>query len=1148
MLPFGSLIRRHRYIIACLVAIPFLFYFRHTSGQPSVSTSKYRTGGLGTNTWDDSDWVDDSLVGNRFADHTAGGGGKWLPWTKPGRSILVTGGAGSLGHAIIPKLLNQGYIVHVADFVPQPVTLPKDVLYHRVDIRTSALGEILEHTQYDGVLHFAGVSLEGWCLSKPEECTKVNVGGTKNLMEAIEVQSRKAAGSSGAWTRGVTVPWIVYASSTEVYGNPDKGTIEESSATNPESSIGKTSLAAEELVRDAFDRSRRGKLAGEHKQRDDDEDADADDDSEGGSTVLRGAVIRLSQVYGFARESAIPSAFIPHLLQRSVSSLPIQYSSDEPASDFLHVNDAIDGILRVIDFVGRSEGGEALETFNLVKGGKRWMQQEVVDLMRAETKTMSPLRDIGDKKATVSSAQYSSKRANDVLAWTPAVDLPLGLALATTALAEDSVEYANNFLSRHCPQYGADVGAMQTPAVPEDQRNRDLWKLHNCTVNLGFNHDGWLHHVKCQDGKNCGADNKKVVSYNWNATVWNIHVVPESHSSNGRAQVKFAQENGAGWLGIRKTDIAGGGEVEWALFRDNDPEPFVNTFEVEVAPDSSALRIMLPGTQPQPIYAHSKGEETIFNLETIEAAVTEPHYDMRINMLCCQSEGDWPLLLDDHESADQRFGNAGDIAFNASRRLHLCERAHAAQQLYTTMIETSRKLVDEVSAQTGDAKSKSAPPYTVSRHPHNWPLKPLEPCWNDCNSPTTCVQTGNCRCVQADNCPRRRENPLIVLARGMRPTDQKKVSPLGDLGSFDPVLRKMVEKVDWRDILLPEARAYYAAHPELIKVHVVSGYEGEKEVEASPCHKLQKTHCFSADSIMYRAMRHVSVPATEATLVVLPVYQHCVDNEQNSADFLLHKVWSHATNTIKNFYDDKVPLVMMTHDWGICLSFTWEIWSSREMREGKPTLYPDHLLDNTIVFSVMGDWDTRCYRPAQDIVVPARTCLSEQLKDRFSDIHNVAPAHERPQLITWSGTFWGTGKTERLRLACHRGGVADEELVSGGGPQSSFYNWEYLKELNAARFCPQPKGIAGKFWQTSHSSAQLTQLFLFFLQAGHPVSTTQSTPAASPSSSPRARTTPSSRRSTGRSSRCASTQRSWTRSSTFSAPSRSTASSSCRPT
>ena len=109
----------------------------------------------------------------------------------------------------------------------------------------------------------------------------------------------------------------------------------------------------------------------------------------------------------------------------------------------------------------------------------------------------------------------------------------------------------------------------------------------------------------------------------------------------------------------------------------------------------------------------------------------------------------------------------------------------------------------------------------------------------------------------------------------------------------------------------------------------------------------------------------------------------------------------------------------------------------------------------------MGDYDSPCYRPHQDVVIPARTCRSYELFDTFPDVEHVKPSRERPNLLTWSGTYWGTGKSERLRLTCTRGGAGARELVKGGGPQSNFESWDYMNDLNNARFCPQPRGIAG---------------------------------------------------------------------------------------
>jgi len=136
-----------------------------------------------------------------------------------------------------------------------------------------------------------------------------------------------------------------------------------------------------------------------------------------------------------------------------------------------------------------------------------------------------------------------------------------------------------------------------------------------------------------------------------------------------------------------------------------------------------------------------------------------------------------------------------------------------------------------------------------------------------------------------------------------------------------------------------------------------------------------------------------------------------------------------------------------------------EIWSARN----GSMLLPEWIMRNALVWQVMGDYDSPCYRPHMDVVVPARSCVSYDLFQEFPTVESVVPARDRPQLVSWAGTYWGTGKNTRLRLTCDRGGTGSQELAPGSGlPQSEWYTWKYMTNLRNARFCPQPRGIAGK--------------------------------------------------------------------------------------
>jgi hypothetical protein len=337
------------------------------------------------------------------------------------------------------------------------------------------------------------------------------------------------------------------------------------------------------------------------------------------------------------------------------------------------------------------------------------------------------------------------------------------------------------------------------------------------------------------------------------------------------------------------------------------------------------------------------------------------------------------------ETADFRYGSTGDIPFESSKRSHECKRVEMALDRMESFI-TRVPSTNEISAADPIDTLRRPLAAAISRRPHDWVLRELPTCMNHCDNPVKCVQTGHCRCIQTDECPTKRANPLTPLEL---PTGNKLISITTNADFV-----KAVDNLRWQDVILPSAMRVMETYPDLIKVHVVSGYENEEAIEAADCHKLQSRHCFSADSILYRAMRTISVTPEEADLIILPVYQHC-----DGAPFLLHDVMKYATQTVPNLINRPVSLTL-THDWGICEDFAWNVWEARERQ-----VRPDWILDNVFVWSVMGDTVTNCYRPHMDTVIPARTCNSEKLRETFGDIAKVKPAAQRPKLLTWSGKF-----------------------------------------------------------------------------------------------------------------------------------------------
>ena len=86
---------------------------------------------------------------------------------------------------------------------------------------------------YDGVLHFAALSLVGESVEQPGRYYRANVGGTLNLLDAMQ----KAG-----------VPRLVFSSTAAVYGEPEDVPIPEDAPTLPTNPYGGSKLAADQLI------------------------------------------------------------------------------------------------------------------------------------------------------------------------------------------------------------------------------------------------------------------------------------------------------------------------------------------------------------------------------------------------------------------------------------------------------------------------------------------------------------------------------------------------------------------------------------------------------------------------------------------------------------------------------------------------------------------------------------------------------------------------------------------------------------------------------------------------------------------------------------------------------------------------------------
>ena len=149
---------------------------------------------------------------------------------------IVTGGAGFIGNNIVKKLVARGDDVTVIDnlntgkeenlkSVIDKITFLKDSILNR---------ELLEKQSQniDGIFHQAALASVQDSFSKLDEYHNVNVNGTENILKLAKKNDFR----------------VVYASSSSVYGNPERIPIKESDKKNPINPYAETKLKKEQLA------------------------------------------------------------------------------------------------------------------------------------------------------------------------------------------------------------------------------------------------------------------------------------------------------------------------------------------------------------------------------------------------------------------------------------------------------------------------------------------------------------------------------------------------------------------------------------------------------------------------------------------------------------------------------------------------------------------------------------------------------------------------------------------------------------------------------------------------------------------------------------------------------------------------------------
>ena len=309
--------------------------------------------------------------------------------------ISVTGGAGYIGSHTVVALLEAGHQVEIidnfanssADVLDEVALLARQkCLAHQADVTDlPKLTEILTAFKPEMVLHFAGRKSVSESVERPDFYHQQNVGGTSNLLTAMDRCGCKH---------------IIFSSSATVYGAPDHLPIPEEHRTAPFNPYGHSKLEAEKEIGNW---------------------ADAATDK---SAVL----LRYFNPVGAHASGQIgenpkgrPDNLFPFITQVAAGIRPhLEIYGDDydtpdgtGVRDYIHITDLVEGHIAALHFAQKNNG---IEIFNLGTG-RGYSVIEVVTAFEAAT-GQSVRYKIKERRAgDIASCYANPAKAQAKLGW-----------------------------------------------------------------------------------------------------------------------------------------------------------------------------------------------------------------------------------------------------------------------------------------------------------------------------------------------------------------------------------------------------------------------------------------------------------------------------------------------------------------------------------------------------------------------------------------------------------------------------------------------------------------------------------------------------------------------------------------------------------
>ena len=269
------------------------------------------------------------------------------------KTVLITGVAGFLGRYVARHVVREGWrVIGIDDVPPENVQLTA-VAFHRLQLPSTALPEILRATAPDVCVHCAGRASVPLSMAEPKPDFEANAVLTFELLDALRLHAPRCR--------------LLFLSSAAVYGDPAALPVTEDQPVAPLSPYGYHKRQAE-LLCEEFSR-----IYG-----------------------LPTAVVRIFSAYGPGLRRQVLWDICSRALMTGHLSLG---GTGEESRDFIHAGDVAAG-LRVLAERAAAEG----EIYNLASGCETTIRELATLLLRALGSEITPQFD-------------GQRRAGDPLHW-----------------------------------------------------------------------------------------------------------------------------------------------------------------------------------------------------------------------------------------------------------------------------------------------------------------------------------------------------------------------------------------------------------------------------------------------------------------------------------------------------------------------------------------------------------------------------------------------------------------------------------------------------------------------------------------------------------------------------------------------------------